>query len=326
MFFRHGIIAESPRNRFPHCRMTSCSRHTGIAIPARMSGFQSRGTRREWGVSQRNEYGSVGCVSPVASSLSRWHCVRWQWSHSATPASARSHHGAGRHALASRQVRIALSSLRLSSSPALARASGWDAGIAQMQSRGLADTQASIPSGAASACRLGHVRRVRFIRRRRRGAPLHRRQPHRPRQPVVRAVHEHGPAALRASRHRLGPGAFVRKLRPARSGPQVGAIAVMGRRGGGHVGIISGIDANGNPIMVSGNNRNRVGGSADFARPDLRLRDADGLRLRPRRRRSNRRRCGAPTNPVANLASRVRSIPADIRNAGCRNDTIGRPR
>jgi uncharacterized protein (TIGR02594 family) len=42
------------------------------------------------------------------------------------------------------------------------------------------------------------------------------------------------------------------------SGPQVGAIAVMGRRGGGHVGIITGIDASGNPIMISGNNRNRV--------------------------------------------------------------------
>ena len=42
------------------------------------------------------------------------------------------------------------------------------------------------------------------------------------------------------------------------SGPQVGAIAVMGRRGGGHVGIITGIDAHGNPIMISGNNRNRV--------------------------------------------------------------------
>ena len=42
------------------------------------------------------------------------------------------------------------------------------------------------------------------------------------------------------------------------SGPQVGAIAVMGRRGGGHVGIITGVDASGNPIMISGNNRNRV--------------------------------------------------------------------
>lgn len=42
------------------------------------------------------------------------------------------------------------------------------------------------------------------------------------------------------------------------SGPQVGAIAVMGRRGGGHVGIITGIDAQGNPVMISGNNGNRV--------------------------------------------------------------------
>ena len=42
------------------------------------------------------------------------------------------------------------------------------------------------------------------------------------------------------------------------SGPQVGAIAVMARRGGGHVGIVSGIDAGGNPILVSGNNGNRV--------------------------------------------------------------------
>jgi len=42
------------------------------------------------------------------------------------------------------------------------------------------------------------------------------------------------------------------------SGPQVGAIAVMGRRGGSHVGIITGIDARGNPIMISGNNGNRV--------------------------------------------------------------------
>ncbi len=41
-------------------------------------------------------------------------------------------------------------------------------------------------------------------------------------------------------------------------GPEVGAIAVMGRRGGGHVGIITGIDAQGNPIMISGNNGNRV--------------------------------------------------------------------
>jgi len=42
------------------------------------------------------------------------------------------------------------------------------------------------------------------------------------------------------------------------SGPQVGAIAVMGRRGGSHVGVVSGIDANGNPIIVSGNHNRTV--------------------------------------------------------------------
>ncbi|MET0969525.1 MAG: TIGR02594 family protein [Tardiphaga sp.] len=43
------------------------------------------------------------------------------------------------------------------------------------------------------------------------------------------------------------------------SGPQVGAIAVMSRgRRGGHVGVVSGIDDKGNPIIVSGNHGNRV--------------------------------------------------------------------
>jgi uncharacterized protein (TIGR02594 family) len=42
------------------------------------------------------------------------------------------------------------------------------------------------------------------------------------------------------------------------AGPQVGAIAVMGRRGGGHVGVVSGIDANGNPIVISGNHNRTV--------------------------------------------------------------------
>lgn len=41
-------------------------------------------------------------------------------------------------------------------------------------------------------------------------------------------------------------------------GPRVGAIAVMKRRGGGHVGVVSGVDANGNPIIVSGNHNRTV--------------------------------------------------------------------
>lgn len=47
------------------------------------------------------------------------------------------------------------------------------------------------------------------------------------------------------------------------SGPRVGAIAVMSRGGrGGHVGIVSGIDASGNPIIISGNHNRRVGEAA----------------------------------------------------------------
>jgi uncharacterized protein (TIGR02594 family) len=44
------------------------------------------------------------------------------------------------------------------------------------------------------------------------------------------------------------------------TGPQVGAIAVMSRgRGGGHVGVVSGIDESGNPIIISGNHGHKVG-------------------------------------------------------------------
>ena len=42
------------------------------------------------------------------------------------------------------------------------------------------------------------------------------------------------------------------------AGPQVGAIAVMSRKGGGHVGVVSGVDANGNPIIISGNHNRTV--------------------------------------------------------------------
>jgi uncharacterized protein (TIGR02594 family) len=43
------------------------------------------------------------------------------------------------------------------------------------------------------------------------------------------------------------------------SGPQIGAIAVMSRgKRGGHVGIVSGIAANGNPVIISGNHGRRV--------------------------------------------------------------------
>src|SRR3989338_250861 len=43
-------------------------------------------------------------------------------------------------------------------------------------------------------------------------------------------------------------------------GPVVGAIAVMGRKGGGHVGVVSAIEANGNPVVISGNTWSRATG------------------------------------------------------------------
>lgn len=47
---------------------------------------------------------------------------------------------------------------------------------------------------------------------------------------------------------------------PQISSPQIGAIAVMTRgKRGGHVGVVSGIAKNGDPIIISGNHNRRVG-------------------------------------------------------------------
>jgi uncharacterized protein (TIGR02594 family) len=44
--------------------------------------------------------------------------------------------------------------------------------------------------------------------------------------------------------------------------PEVGAIAVLTRgKRGGHVGVVSGVDAHGNPVIISGNHNKRVGES-----------------------------------------------------------------
>ena len=65
---------------------------------------------------------------------------------------------------------------------------------------------------------------------------------------------------LRETGHRGGGNLAKGYLRYGHrvSGPQVGAIAVMGRKGGGHVGVVSGVEANGNPIIVSGNHNHTV--------------------------------------------------------------------
>ena len=61
------------------------------------------------------------------------------------------------------------------------------------------------------------------------------------------------------------------------SSPKIGAIAVLTRgKRGGHVGVVTGIDPHGNPIIISGNHGHRVG-EGDLSRLARdRLRDADG--------------------------------------------------
>ena len=178
---------------------------------------------------------------------------------SATPASARSHHGAGRHAHAyhahayragyharhhaHRHYRHA------------ARGSRWEHSVAQMQARGLADTNASAAPGAGemtASSSFGSSNVVAEARRYLGGNPTGRGSLWCAR--FMNLVLQHSGYHGTGSDMAASFAHYGQRI----SGPQVGAIAVMGRRGGGHVGIVSGIDAEGNPIMISGNNGNRV--------------------------------------------------------------------
>jgi uncharacterized protein (TIGR02594 family) len=129
----------------------------------------------------------------------------------------------------------------------MSHASRWDAGVAQMQARGFANTNASAASGG-----FGSSDVVAEARRYIGGNPTGRGRLWCARfmNMVLERSGHHGTGSdLARSFANYG-----QRL----SGPQVGAIAVMGRRGGGHVGVVSGIDADGDPIVVSGNNGNRV--------------------------------------------------------------------
>ena len=144
---------------------------------------------------------------------------------SATPASARSHHGAGRHAHARHVSRHAGRHYAYRQHSAIigtSRASRWDAGVAQMQARGFAGTNASLassssPGGMATSGGFGSSNVVAEARRYIGGNPTSRGSLWCAR--FMNMVL----AAFRLSRHRLGHGAFVRKLRPAR-------IRTAGRR------------------------------------------------------------------------------------------------
>jgi uncharacterized protein (TIGR02594 family) len=174
---------------------------------------------------------------------------------SVTPVSARSHHGKWRSA--GYQARLHHAHRHFSHHRYRARVSRWDEGVARMQARGLADSNASFPSsaapgGTATSGGFGSSDVVSEARRYVGGNPTGRGSLW-----CARFMN----MVLQRSGHR-GTGSDMARSFASYgqrvSGPQVGAIAVMGRRGGGHVGVVSGIDAQGNPILVSGNNRNRV--------------------------------------------------------------------
>ena len=146
------------------------------------------------------------------------------------------------------------------------RTSRWERGVAQMQARGLADANASVatsasvgpnatvtPAGGAMASSSSSSNVVSEARRYLGGNPTGRGSLWCAR--FMNMVLQHSGYRGTGSDMANSFANYGQRV----SGPQVGAIAVMSRgRRGGHVGIITGIDASGNPIMISGNNGNRV--------------------------------------------------------------------
>ena len=224
---------------------------------------------------------------------------------SVTPASARPHHGASRHAYTShhtrwhhvqhnssyryrhvaRQSRWERAAAQVpapgfASYPAMTfdtgnmertvryrsrhqlrrviRQSRGERGVAQMRTRGLDNSYASVAPGTAGAVSSGIVTSsgsglVADARRYLGGNPTGRGSLWCAR--FMNMVLQHNGYRGTGSDMASSFAHYGTRV----SGPQVGAIAVMTRgRTGGHVGIITGIDASGNPIMISGNNGNRV--------------------------------------------------------------------
>jgi uncharacterized protein (TIGR02594 family) len=152
-----------------------------------------------------------------------------------------------------------------------AHTSRWERGVAQMQARGLANANASVatdasvatsasagnatvtPAGGAMASGFTSSNVVAEARRYLGGNPTGRGSLWCAR--FTNMVLQHSGYRGTGSDMASSFAKYGQRV----SGPQVGAIAVMSRgRRGGHVGIITGIDASGNPIMISGNNGNRV--------------------------------------------------------------------
>ena len=177
---------------------------------------------------------------------------------SVTPASARSHHGAGRHAHARHAGHHARRHYGHRHYRHIARGSRWERGVAQIQPRGFANRDASLrpgaaPGGTAISGGFGSSNVVAEARRYIGGNPTGRGSLWCAR--FMNMVLKHSGYRGTGSDLARSFASYGQRV----PGPQIGAIAVMGRRGGGgHVGVVSGIDAGGNPIVVSGNNGNRV--------------------------------------------------------------------
>jgi uncharacterized protein (TIGR02594 family) len=141
---------------------------------------------------------------------------------------------------------------------AFARASRWRRSVARLRSGGFADAQASLmmpgtsSEGTATSGGFSVSSVVEEARRYLGGNPTSRRSLW-----CARFMN----MVLEQTGHR-GTGSDLARSFASYgqrvSGPRVGAIAVMSRRGGGHVGVVSGIDAKGNPIVISGNSSHRV--------------------------------------------------------------------
>ena len=175
---------------------------------------------------------------------------------SSSSASARAyHHGTGRYAHARHVVHVARGYVHYRHHRSVTRASRSGRGVAMMRSRGLADAQASVAPATESTMSGGPGGGSDLVSEARRylgGNPTGRGSLWCAR--FMNLVLEHTGHRGTGSDMANSFASYGHRV----SGPQVGAIAVMGRRGGGHVGIITGIDARGNPIMISGNNGNRV--------------------------------------------------------------------
>ncbi|HWX62280.1 TIGR02594 family protein [Bradyrhizobium sp.] len=182
---------------------------------------------------------------------------------SATPAAARSHHGAGRHANTRHSSHYAARQFRHLRH--LAHRAGGERRIAEAHGRGLDDNQARAISDTASretdnifgatVSRFSSAVSSVVAEARRYldgGNPTGRNTLWCAR--FMNMVLEHTGHRGTGSDMAVSFASYGHRV----SGPQVGAIAVMARRGGGHVGVVSGIDAQGNPIVISGNYGNRV--------------------------------------------------------------------